>query len=245
MKSLMRASALALILAVAAPAAAQAQSMTDHHAQVNSPTFNLSASGEVRLAPDMATITTGVQTEAATAQEAMAQNRARMNQVIAALRREGVEERYIQTSALNLNAVYDYPPNGGQPSLRGYQASNQVTIQVHDLDNLGQAIDAVVASGANQINGISFGLRDPRAAEDQARRAAVQALQARAQLYADATGMRLIGLRTLSETGGYQPMPPVMYARAESFDAAAGATPVQGGEVVVRIDISGVFDVSR
>ena len=245
MKSLMRASALALTLAVATPAVVHAQSMSDHHAQMLSPTFNLSATGEVRVAPDMATITTGVQTEAGTAQEAMAQNRAQMNQVIAALRRQGIEERYIQTSSLNLNAVYDYLENQ-PPRLRGYQASNQVTIQVHDLDNLGQAIDAVVASGANQINGISFGLRDPRTVEDQARRAAVQALQARAQLYAEATGMRLIGLRTLTESGGYQPMPPMPYARMEMAQAAdGGSTPVQGGEVVVRIDISGVFDVSR
>lgn len=244
MKSLMRASALALTLAMAAPAVAQAQAMSDHHAQMASPTFNLSATGEVRLAPDMASISTGVQTEAATAQEAMAQNRARMTQVIAALRRQGIEERYIQTSALNLNAVYDYPQNE-QPRLRGYQASNQVTVQVHDLDNLGRAIDAVVASGANQINGVTFGLRDPRAAEDQARRAAVQALQARAQLYAEATGMRLVGLRTLSESGGYTPMPPMPYARAEMAMDAGGATPIQGGEVVVRIDITGVFDVTR
>ena len=244
MKSLMRASALALTMAIATPALAHAQSMSDHHAQMTSPTFNLSASGEVRVAPDMATITTGVQTEAATAQEAMAQNRAQMNQVIAALRRQGIEERHIQTSSLNLNAVYDYPDNQ-QPRLRGYQASNQVTIQVHDLDNLGQAIDAVVASGANQINGISFGLENPRAAEDQARRAAVQALQARAALYAEATGMRLVGLRTLTESGGYSPQPPMPYARMEMAADAGGATPVQGGEVVVRIDISGVYDVSR
>lgn len=243
MKSLVRASALALTLALAAPAVVHAQSLSDHHAQMTSPTFNLSASGEVRIAPDMARITTGVQTEAATAQEAMAQNRARMNQVIAALRRQGIEERHIQTSGLNLNAVYDYPQNE-QPRLRGYQASNQVTIQVNDLNNLGRAIDAVVEAGANQINGVSFGLADPRAAEDQARRAAVQALQAKAQLYAEATGLRLSGLRTLSEAGGYAPQPPVMYARAEAMMADGGATPVQGGEIVVRIDISGVYDVA-
>ena len=244
MKSLIRASVLALALAASAPTVALAQSMSDHHAMA-SPTFNLSASGEIRVAPDMATISTGVQTEAATAQEAMAQNRARMNQVIAALRRQGVEERHIQTSGLNLNAVYDYPPNE-QPRLRGYQASNQVTIQVRDLDNLGRAIDAVVAAGANQINGVSFGLIDPRAAEDAARRAAVQSLQSKAQLYAEATGMRIVGLRTLSEGGGYAPQPPVMYAaRAEAMDMAGGSTPTQGGELVVRIDISGVYDVSR
>ena len=110
MKSLVRASALALVLAAAAPVAVQAQTMGDMHAHIATPTFSLSAQGEVRVAPDMATVTTGVQTEARTAQEAMAQNRARMNQVIAALRRAGIEERHIQTSGLNLN-----PGNSGGP----------------------------------------------------------------------------------------------------------------------------------
>lgn len=245
MKSLMRASAMALVLAAAAPVAVQAQTMGDMHAHIATPTFSLSAQGEVRVAPDMATITTGVQTEARTAQEAMAQNRAQMNQVIAALRRQGIEERHIQTSSLNLNAVYDYPDNQ-QPRLRGYQASNQVTIQVHDLDNLGQAIDAVVASGANQINGISFGLADPSAAEDAARREAVRTLQQRAQLYAEATGMRIVGLRSLNEGGGYVAPPPMPMYRAEMAMAQdGGSTPVQGGELVVRIDITGVYEVSR
>ena len=245
MKSLMRASAMALVLAAAAPVAVQAQTMGDMHAHIATPTFSLSAQGEVRVAPDMATITTGVQTEARTAQEAMAQNRAQMTQVIAALRRSGIEERHIQTSGLNLNAVYDYPQNQ-QPILRGYQASNQVTVQVHDLDNLGQAVDAVVAAGANQINGISFGLADPSAAEDAARREAVRTLQQRAQLYAEATGMRIVGLRSLNEGGGYVAPPPMPMYRAEMAMAQdGGSTPVQGGELVVRIDITGVYEVSR
>src|SRR5690606_38477818 len=125
-----------------------------------------------------------------------ADNRARMNRVVETLRRQGIEARDIQTSGLSLNAVYDYPSNES-PRLRGYRASNQVTVRVRDLNALGQAADAVVAAGANQINGISFGLSDPSAAEDAARRDAVRVLQSRAQLYAEATGMRLVGLRSL------------------------------------------------
>ena len=244
MKSLMRATALAVTLAAAMPVAAQAQTM-EAHQQAMSPTFNLSARGEVRIAPDMATITTGVQTEAATAQQAMTDNATRMTQVIAALRRAGIAERDIQTSGLNLNAVYDYPQNE-QPRLRGYQASNQVTVIVRDLNRVGQAADAVVAAGANQINGISFGLQNPAAAEDQARREAIRVLQSRAQLYSEATGLRLIGLRTLTEGGGYQPAPPMPYARLQmAADSAGVSTPVSGGELVVSIDVTGVYDVSR
>lgn len=208
------------------------------------PSLNLSAYGEVKAAPDMATITFGVVTEAPTAAEAMSQNAARMNQVMASLGRAGIEARYIQTSGLNLSAQYDYVENN-PPRLRGYQASNQVTVIINDLTKVGTTADAVVSAGVNQINGISFGLRDPSAAENEARRMAVRNLQAKAALYSEALGTPLGGLRSLSEGGGYAPQPPMpMYAmRAQAMDA--GSTPVSAGELTVRIDITGVYDLSR
>ena len=208
------------------------------------PSLNLSAYGEVKAAPDMATINFAVVTEAATAAEAMSQNAARMNQVMTALNRAGIEARYVQTSGLNLSAQYDYVQNE-PPRLRGYQASNQVTVIINDLTRVGSTADAVVAAGVNQINGISFGLRDPSAAENEARRLAVRALQAKAALYSEALGTPLGGIRSLSEGGGYSPQPPMpMYAmRAQAMDA--GSTPVAAGELTVRIDITGVYDLVR
>ena len=232
---------------LAAPVLAQspaASSPLQVHAMAQHPALNLSASGEVKVAPDMATITFGVVTEAKTAREAMAQNATRMTQVAAALRRAGVGERDIQTSGLNLSPQYDYVENQ-PPRLRGYQASNRVTVNIYDLDAVGSTADAVVAAGVNQIDGIGFGLRDPKAAEDAARRLAVQALQSKARLYAEALGVSLGGIRSLSEGGGYSPQPPMpMYAmRAESMDSAS--TPVSAGELTVRIDITGVYDLNR
>ncbi len=214
------------------------------HAMAQHPALNLNASGEVKVAPDMATITFGVLTEAKTAQEAMAQNAARMTQVAAALRRAGIGERDIQTSGLNLSPQYDYVENQ-PPRLRGYQASNRVTVNIYDLEAVGSTADAVVAAGVNQIDGIGFGLRNPKAAEDTARRLAVQALQSKARLYAEALGVPLGGIRSLSEGGGYSPQPPMpMYAvRAQSMDSAS--TPVSAGELTVRIDITGVYDLGR
>jgi uncharacterized protein YggE len=150
----------------------------------------------------------------------------------------------VQTSGLNLSAQYDYQQNE-PPRLRGYQASNQVTVTINDLDRVGETADAVVAAGVNQIGGISFGLEDPTAAENRARQLAVRNLQAKAALYADALGVSLGGIRSLTEGGGYTPRPPVpMYARAEmAMDAAS--TPVSPGELTVRIDITGVYDLGR
>lgn len=209
------------------------------------PSLNLSAYGEVKTSPDMATITFGVVTEATTAAEAMRQNATRMNEVMAALRRAGIAERDVQTSGLNLSAQYDYVQNE-PPRLRGYQASNRVTVTINDLTRVGTTADAVVAAGVNQIDGIGFSLKDSRAAEDRARQLAVQALQSKAALYARALGVSLGGIRSLSEGGGYSsPAPQPMYARQAMAMDSAESTSVSPGELTVRIDITGVYDLNR
>ncbi len=245
-QSLMLGGALtaAAVMGAVAPAAAQTVQPGVQMMQTP-PSLNLSAYGEVKAAPDMATISFGVQTEAATAQEAMRDNATRMTQVMAALRRAGIAERDVQTSGLNLSAQYDYQQNE-PPKLRGYQAVNRVTVTINDLTKVGTTADAVVAAGVNQIDGISFGLKDPSAAEDPARRQAVQALQAKAQLYAQALNVQLAGIRNLSEGGGYAPQPPqpMFAARAVAMESR-DSTPVAAGELTVRIDITGVYDIAR
>ena len=235
--------ASALMAATALAAPAMAQSAPAPHVMQAQPSISLSAYGEVKVAPDMATITFGVVTEAPTAAEAMAQNAARMTQVIAALRRAGISERDIQTSGLNLSAQYDYVQNE-PPRLRGYQASNRVTVIINDVNAVGTTADAVVAAGVNQIDGITFGLKNPKAAEDQARRAAVTALQSKASLYADALGVRLGGIRSLNEGGPDMGQPPG-FVGARMAMADSVSTPVAPGELTVRIDITGVYDIVR
>lgn len=239
-----------LMTAAAAPALAQSQpgggAPLTIQAVTDRPSLNLSAYGEVKVQPDMASITFGVVTEAPAAAEAMRQNAERMSQVMAALRRAGIDERDVQTSGLNLSAQYDYQQNQ-PPRLRGYQASNRVTVNIHDLSKVGSTADAVVAAGVNQIDGVSFGLRDPKAAENQARQLAVRALQEKAALYAQALGQPLGPIRSLTEGGGYAPRPPmpVYAARAQAMDVSNVETSVSAGELTVRIDITGVYDIGR
>ena len=230
----------ALLMGAAAPALAQSGAESAFKAT----TFNLSAYGETRIAPDMATINLGVQNDAPTAAEALKANGARMNQVLAALKKAGVAERDIQTSNLNLNAQYVYEQNQ-PPKLTGYQASNQVTITVRDLSKLGAAVDATVGAGANTVNGISFGLANPQAAEDAARLEAVKALQAKAELYGRATGYKAVRLVNLSEGGGYSPAPPPMPMYAMAKREMSDATSIAAGELRVRIDVSAVFEAAK
>lgn len=247
MKALAAAAALALLATTAAAFPAQAQTAPTVAADTmfRATTLNLAAYGEVKATPDMATISMGVQTQAKTAAAAMAQNAQQMTRVVAALKAAGIAEKDIQTSGLNLSAQYAYVDNQ-PPRLTGYQASNTVTIRVNDLARLGRTIDAVVEVGANQIHGIGFGLRDTAAAETQARLAAVKALQAKAELYAGATGHRLARMVTLSEGASYGAPPPMPMMEAmamRSMDKAS--TPVSPGELTVRVDISGIYELTR
>jgi uncharacterized protein len=246
MKSLMRAAALSLLLCgTAVTASAQPPERAPMDAS-RPTTLNLGAYGEVRTAPDMATIMLGVMTQGPTAEAAMRANADRMASMMAALRRQGIAERDIQTAGINLNPQYVYEPNT-PPRLTGYQANNQVTIRVMDLARLGQALDATVAAGANEVQGISFGLRTPATAEDEARRRAVAALQAKAGLYATALGGRVGRLVTLNEGGGYAAPPPrpVPMAAMARIAGESAQTSVSPGEIVVRIDISGVYELAR
>jgi uncharacterized protein len=245
MKSPVLAAALAAALIGAAAPGAQAQSVADGRpdAMFSATTLSLSASGEVKAAPDMATISLGVQTQAPRAADAMSANAKRMTEVVAAIRRGGVEAKDIQTSGLSLQPQWVYEQNQ-PPRLTGYQASNQVTVTVNDLARLGPVLDAVVGAGANQVDGVSFGLKDPQAVQDQARLKAVQALQARARLYADATGLRVGRLVNLSETGGVVPEPPRPLARMVASVAIA-PTPVEPGQLDVRVDVTGLYELTR
>lgn len=247
MKALFRAAAVsALIVAGSAGIAGSAAAQTAPTAAdtvFRATTISLSAYGEIRQRPDQATISLGVTTEAPTAAEAMRLNAEKMNRVIAALKKGGIADRDIQTSGLNLNPQYVYVENQ-PPRLSGYQANNTVSVVVRDLGKLGQAVDATVNAGATNIGGISFGLQDASGAEDAARIEAAKALQARAELYAKAMGYRVARLVTFSEGGGYSPPPPMpvfAMARAEKADS----TPVEAGELKVRIDVNATFELVK
>ena len=236
--ALMAASALAFA------SAASAQSAGDADAAFHATTLSIAAEGEVSAPPDKAAITLGVQAIQPTAAAAMADNARQMTQVIAALRRQGLESKDIQTSGISLQAQYDYQPNKA-PQLTGYQASDQVTVTINDLGKLGPMLDAVTAAGANQIQGVSFGLKDPEAAQDQARLKAVKTLQARAELYAGAAGYRVGRLVNLSESGGVQPQPFAGKVMLMSAARAPAQTPVEPGELSVRIEVTGLYELTR
>lgn len=203
--------------------------------------LDISATGESSRVPDIAIISAGVYTRQSTASAAIQDNASRMERVLAALRRAGIAERDIQTSSINLNPEYRYQENQ-PPQLAGYSASNQVSIRFRDIRNTGRILDALVAEGANQINGPSLTIDKPEEALDEARAKAIASGRARAEFYARTLGKRVVRLVSVSEGGGNYPVPPpvpmMMEARAQSAD-----TKIVPGEQKLQVSLSMVFDL--
>jgi uncharacterized protein YggE len=199
--------------------------------------------GEVRAAPDMALINSGVTTQAATAREALDANTAAMAELIAALKETGIETRDIQTSGFSVNPNYVYSDARDEmgytlpPKINGYQVSNSVSVAVRKLDELGAILDKSVNVGANTINGISFSVSDPSELYDKARKAAFSDARKKAELYATVANAKLGELESISESQGFNgPQPSPMYARAEM--AASADVPVEAGEMTFAITVN-------
>ena len=223
-KSVLALALMASALAVAAPAVAQDVVTVRPMAGTR---LDISATGTVSRVPDLAIISAGVVTKSTTATGAIADNAARMERVRVALKRAGIADKDIQTSSINLNPDYRYE-NNQPPVLTGYQASNNVSVKFRDIRNSGKILDALVAEGANQINGPSLTIDKPEGAYDEARVKAIAAGRARAELYARALGMRVMRLISVSEGSSNYPRPPmpmVMMAKAERSDASTSIDP--------------------
>lgn len=187
--------------------------------------------------PDMAQLSTGVETRGKTAREATRANSEAMQAVIKALKDAGLEDKQLKTSQFSLVPEYIYPrdQNGqsGPPKLTGYRVSNQLTITIDELQSLGTLLDMVITAGANQVGTIRFGLKDPSKAADTARQKAAADASRKARLYAEATGMALG--RVLSITEGAVGVPASSRARAEALAfQAADAVPIVSGQESVR-----------
>ena len=221
-------------------ATASAQVTTTLATPISGTRLDISATGEATRVPDIAIISAGVTTQAATATDALGQNATRMERVRAALKRAGVADRDIQTASISLQPQYKYVENQA-PILTGYQASNQLSVKFRDIRASGKILDALVGEGANQINGPNLTIDHPEAALDEARGKAITTGRARADLYARALGMRVIRVISVSESGGYSSPPPQpIMARAQMADAKTSIDP---GEQQLQISVAMAFEL--
>ena len=197
-------------------------------------TVSVSATGQANATPDMAAISTGVQTEADSAREAMTKNTQAMSKLIDGLKAAGIDPKDIQTTAVNVNPRYTNPRDGKQPVINGYAAQNQVRIVVRDLKKLGEILDASLTLGATQMGGISFDVSNAEVLKDEARKAAMVNARRRAELYAAAAGASLGQVVSIAEDVRMAGPRPMVMARAQM---SAEAVPVEPGSMKLEATV--------
>jgi uncharacterized protein YggE len=208
------------------------------------PEITVTGEGSVARAPDMATISVGVTAEAKTAAAAMAQASAQLGAVLKRLIADGIAERDMQSTGLNLSPRWQSgSASSGQPrKIVGFVASGTILVKVRALGRLGNVLDDVVKDGANRLHGLSFGLAEPGPVEDAARKAAVADAMRKAALYATAAGVKLGPVQSIAEAGGSAPVPML---RAAPMSMAAAPVPVAQGEVTVKAKVRMVFAIAE
>lgn len=204
--------------------------------------ITVSGEGVIEVAPDTATISLGVQRQAATTEAAVKAHAVAMNAVIEALKQAGVKDEGIKTTSFNVEPLYDYSVSGKPPALIGYRVTNMVNCESQDLQHLGQLIDAAVAAGANQVNGISFTVKDVAALRATVIEKAVRDARGKAEAAAKAAGVEIRRIRSISLESPFEP--PVYRLDYRKNEAAGGAvTPIEPGTQSVRVSVNIVFEI--
>jgi uncharacterized protein YggE len=204
----------------------------------DSHTIIMTGHGEVKATPDMATINAGVTTNASTAAGALSANTSRMNQVFDALKKLGIPDRNIQTVGFSVFPQYTNGDNNSPRRLTGYQVNNEVTVRLDNVARVGSTLDALVGAGANQMNGISFDIVAPAPLLEKARAQAIADAHARAMTYAQAAGVALGPIISISEGGGEAQPRPLYRAMA-----LAAPVPVAPGEQSVTADVTVAWEI--
>lgn len=204
------------------------------------PSISVSGQATVSAAPDVAEIEAGVTTEAKTARAASEANAKAMNAVFAALKGAGIAQKDVQTSQISLQPQMTSRNNSSAPpQIAGYRATNRVSVTLRDISKIGDALDALVASGANDIGGIGFSVSQSSKLLDDARAKALEDAHRKASIYAQSAGVNLGGPLNISEGGA--PLPMAFRTMKASMDAAP--TPIAAGEQTLRVSVQVTYEI--
>lgn len=233
-----------IVLALAAPTAALADSIKDS-------TPNIAVTGEAHeeAAPDRATLRFGVVTERATAAEAAAENAKAAQALVAELKTQGVADKDVQTQGVTLElvTVEERDAKGNvKRTQRLYRARNDLAARVTPIEKAGELAARLIDKGANYFDGVEFDFVNPQEKLDALRAAAVKDAQRRAQIYAEAAGLRLgrmIEIRPEPESAG--PSPSLLAARTGRKMADVQALPLRPGTQLLSSRVSVTWALSR
>jgi uncharacterized protein len=207
-------------------------------------TISVNGAGTAQATPDMATVILGVQTDAATATDALAQNNQKMQALINSLKSSDILAADIQTVTVQLYPRYDQsqPTQGSTTNqVVGYTAANIVQVTIRKLNTLGEVLDAAVKAGGNTVQSINFDLSDKTTALDQARQAAVADARHKAEQLAKLTNASLGPIVTITDTS----VSPIPYQAAAGSAMAQPnmAVPVSPGTQTINANIQVTWEL--
>ncbi len=204
-------------------------------------TLNVNGLGQVNLTPDIAYIYIGVHTEGATASDAVDSNKNQTTSVISAIKKAGVDEKDIRTTNFSIWPSQQYGPDGAVSGTI-YMVDNTVYVTVRDLNGLGDLLDSVIGAGANSINSIQFDVADKSEALKEARTKAVEDAKSQAKELADAAGVSLGEIQSISFYENTAYPTDMGKGGGGGYDAAA-SVPIQPGQLTIAVTVSVAYSI--
>ena len=205
--------------------------------------ITVSGEGNILVSADTAVVNIGVNIRDRNALKAQQ----RANEVIAAVRKvltdNGIASEDINTGYVELFTIYDYDYSSGSDAVSMYTANSMLAIQLKDMTQVGKVIDLAFGAGANSLNGVSFSASDTDAARKEALKAAVEQARVKAEVLAEAAGLKIIGIEAINEGGTYSFDSGLNNFRSKGMadEAAVAETVVQAAKIQVNSTVNITF----
>lgn len=204
-------------------------------------TITIDGEGKVTGKPTLAQIDIGLYSEGRDVPQVQKDNTQKVNAIVDAMKELGIADADLQTSNYSIYPKFDY--NNNVQTVNGYVVSQSLHVKVRDLTNVGTALAKVGSLGANQVNGVTFTIDDPKELKQQARMKALEDAKKKAQELADALGVNVVRVVTFSESSGSPGPMPFNYRAMDSGVAAAPAPDIQSGSLDVMSNVSVTFEI--
>ena len=210
-------------------------------------TISMSAEGKTSATPDLATLTVGVTSQAATAQAATSDMAKKVNQITETIKSLGVDAKDITTSNYSVYPMQDY--SNGRNTITGYQGTETVTVKIHGVDKstdkVSKVLDSAVVNGSNQIQGVYFSFEDPDSRKQDARKQAIAKAKQKAQELANEAGLKLGKVVSINDSDSpiYSPMPYAMDSAKGMGGSSSVAPNVEAGTQDIVVNVTMVFEI--
>jgi len=201
--------------------------------------LTVTGQGSISVVPDMATVNIGVTTTSDSVAMAQTENSATMQRVLTAIKRLGIEDKDITTAYYSINPQYNY--DQAQPVIYGYQVMNTVKVTLRDIDKIGELLEKATTAGANTADSIIFGSSKADELYSMALEEAYTAAKAKGEVLADAAGMKIKGLVSVSDSSSISSPMDVRYAMADA--ASSIAVPVESGQLTFTATVTAVYNI--